>query len=482
MKNVKRVLLLGIVLFIVSSIIIILFGKTYTYVYPINGNDPGKYNLTIDNATGEIEVLEEKVTKDKYMVKIKAKKPGKVYLYFNNSSFQSGAILYIHKTFVITDNTYFGKSTGSEVIPISISILLIYILYLLFKRYIKSLKDNIYQYKNIAYLGIIMFLLFFILNNIISIINYRGLFDTVMKTINSTVALSAILFPIVLITFILVTISNINLIRKEGMSFRNLLGLFLGIFMCVLTLLPDFTYSLLLKYQIINIYNLNSIVPYIYNFLETLIYLILAYIECILIATIIVAIISVKKKIDKNKDYIIILGCQIRKDGTLPPLLKGRVDRAIDFRNEQLKETGKDLIFVPSGGQGSDEIMPEGEAIKNYLLEQGINKKNILVEDKSTSTYENIKYSYKLINNKNANIAFSTTNYHVLRAGLTATEQGLKLDGLGSKTKSYFWVNAFVREFIGTLNTERKKHILFFLALVIILIIMIGITYIGNNI
>ena len=101
--------------------------------------------------------------------------------------------------------------------------------------------------------------------------------------------------------------------------------------------------------------------------------------------------------------------------------------------------------------------------MKNYLLEQGIEEKNILVENKSKNTYENIKLSYKLINNKKANIGFSTTNYHVLRAGLIATEQGLKLEGIGSKTKTYFWINAFIREFIGTLYSEKKEtyYILF---------------------
>ena len=98
------------------------------------------------------------------------------------------------------------------------------------------------------------------------------------------------------------------------------------------------------------------------------------------------------------------------------------------------------------------------------------------------NTYENIKFSNKLINKKNANIAFSTTNYHVMRAGLIATEQGIKTEGIGSKTKSYFWINAFIREFIGTLYLEKKKHILFFLLIVIIIIIMIWIKYIGNNI
>ena len=116
------------------------------------------------------------------------------------------------------------------------------------------------------------------------------------------------------------------------------------------------------------------------------------------------------------------------------------------------------------------------------MLKQGIKEKNILVENKSKNTYENIKFSNRLINNKKANIGFSTTNYHVMRAGLTATEQGLKLEGIGSKTKFYFWINAFIREFIGTLYSERKKHILLFLLINIIIIIMIIIKCIGNNV
>ena len=53
---------------------------------------------------------------------------------------------------------------------------------------------------------------------------------------------------------ILVTISNIQLIRKEGISLRNLLGLFLGLFICILSILPDFIYRLLMNVQVINIY------------------------------------------------------------------------------------------------------------------------------------------------------------------------------------------------------------------------------------
>ncbi len=478
-KNITRVCILSLLLIIISTTIILLFGRTYNVKFVVGNKNIQEF--TIDSGPGEVVILSKKIVGNEYIVKLKSKKPGKVSVSLNQGDYREGKMLYVHKSMIITDNNYFGASTCSEIIPISLSLVLIYILYILIKEYRKSKRENIYQYRNIAYLGIIIFISFFTLNNIISIFNYHGLFDTIGNTIGSLSFVSIILFPVAVITFILVTISNINLIRKEGLSLRNILGLFLGIFICISTLLPDWVYGIIMKSQKIDIYNLNGPGPYIYSFVETLIYLNIAYLECILIGTIIVAIKSVRKKIEYNKDYIIILGCQIKKDGTLTPLLKGRVDKAIEFRNKQLKETGKDLVFIPSGGKGNDEIISEAEAMKKYLLEQGIDENNILIDSKSKNTYENIKFSYELIKKKNANIVFSTTNYHVLRAGLIATEQGLILDGIGSKTKAYFWINAFIREFIGTLYSEKKKHILVFILIVITIIIMIGITYVANN-
>ena len=475
-KNLKRIGLLTLILVFISTIFIMLMGKTYKTSFKVST----KNKFSLENDTGMVEVIEKKVKDSNYVVKIKAKRPGKVFLKMDYGEFSEYKLFYVHKTMVITDNNFFGYSRGSEIIPISISIILLYTLFLLIKEYKKSIKENIYQYKNVAYLGIIIFILNFTLSNILSITNYHGIYDTINKTINSMSSLSIIILPLALITFILVTISNIKAIKKEGKSLKNLLGLFLGIFICILTNLPEFVYRILHETQSIDIYNLNSIWTYLYNFLEVLVYLVIGYLECVLISTIIITIKSVRRKVKYNKEYIIILGCKIRKDGTLTPLLKGRVDSALEFRNKQLKKTGKDLIFIPSGGKGSDEIISESSAIRNYLVEKGISKKNILIEDKSRNTYENIKFSNKLINNKNAIIAFSTTNYHVFRAGLIATEQGLRLEGISSRTKSYFWINAFIREFIGTLYSERKKHIIVLVLLVLIIFLMILITFFAN--
>ena len=478
-KSVLKIFVLSIILFILSLVVVLTFGRTYTTNFVLF-NNYDDFKLYVDSDDGEIEILDKKLIDNKYVVKVKGKKAGKVYITLDYGDVKDLKFLYVHKSMVITDNNYFGKSTGSEIIPISLLVILVYGLYLLIEKYKFSIKTNLYQYKNIAFLGIIIFLSFFILSIVRSIFSYQGLYNTIGDIINSGTSVSVYLLPVALITFILVTISNIKLIIKEGKSLRNLLGLFLGIFICFSTFLPDLIYSYLMKVQIVNIYNLNSPGPYIYSFFETLIYLFIAYLECVLIGTIVIAIKSIKFKPKYNKDYMIILGCKIRDDGTLTPLLKGRVDRALEFRNNQIKETGNDLIFIPSGGKGNDEVISEAEAMKNYLIEQGIKNKNIIVEDKSKNTFENIKFSNKIINNKKANICFSTTNYHVLRAGLIATEQNVKIEGIGSKTKAYFWINAFIREFIGTLYSEKKKHIIVFSFLIVALIIMEIITYFAN--
>ena len=170
-------------------------------------------------------------------------------------------------------------------------------------------------------------------------------------------------------------------------------------------------------------------------------------------------------------------------DGTLTNLLKGRVDRAIEFGKMQKEKTGKDIIYVPSGGKGIDEVISEAQAMKNYLVSQGIKEENILVEDKSTNTFENIKFSNKIISEKfkNAKLAFATTNYHVFRAGCIATSQGIKMEGIGARTKSYFWVNAFIREFIATLFSEKRKHFITVFSIMLLSLCLSILTYINYN-
>ena len=96
--------------------------------------------------------------------------------------------------------------------------------------------------------------------------------------------------------------------------------------------------------------------------------------------------------------------------------------------------------------------------MKAYLLEQGIPQEQIIEEDRSVNTYQNMLFSKEKIDavRPDAKVAFSTTNYHVFRSGLYARRVGLKASGMGQPTKWWFWPNATVRECVG-LMTENKR-------------------------
>ena len=86
-----------------------------------------------------------------------------------------------------------------------------------------------------------------------------------------------------------------------------------------------------------------------------------------------------------------------------------------------------------------------------------------------------MKFSKDKIDNakKDAKISFATTNYHVFRSGVIAYNQGIDCEGMGSKTKWYFYTNALIREFVANLVQERKKHIAIILMINISLFILI---------
>jgi uncharacterized SAM-binding protein YcdF (DUF218 family) len=169
--------------------------------------------------------------------------------------------------------------------------------------------------------------------------------------------------------------------------------------------------------------------------------------------------------VDEHIDYIIVLGAGI-KDENVTPLLKSRLDKAIEYynKNEQCK-------IVVSGGQGADEPVSEAYAMKKYLLSQKIPEGDILYEDQSTSTYENMLFSKKIIEQdypdlgKYPTIYFSTNNYHVLRGAIYAKQVKLKASGIGAPTAFYFLPSALIREYIALLTHYKWFTILNLIAI-----------------
>ena len=329
----------------------------------------------------------------------------------------------------------------------------------------RSMKKQPYSYKNASMTGGMIYLIYLIAAVFVPICllnneKYAGelfMYHLMGNILESVRYFDIGLIPVVALLFISLTASNIALIRHEGKSTRNMLGAFLGAFLLALSVGNMLLWKHLLEEHWMESGG-RALAQVLLRLVPVLTSGLCCYLECVFTGMCICAVAAARRKLAYDKDYMIILGCAIRKDGTLYPLLRGRVDHAEAFARRQHEESGKELIFVPSGGQGSDECVSEAEAMRRYLEERGIPEERVLCEDRSSDTRENMRFSKELIEKqggKDAKIAFSTTNYHVFRAGVYAAEEGLNARGTGSRTKWYFWPNAFVREFFALLHARK---------------------------
>ncbi|WP_251037469.1 YdcF family protein [Paenibacillus albidus] len=168
-----------------------------------------------------------------------------------------------------------------------------------------------------------------------------------------------------------------------------------------------------------------------------------------------------------NQDFIIVLGSGLIGN-RVPPLLAGRLERAIAFYHKQGRVHAPPR-FVVSGGQGSDERIAEAEAMRRYLRERSIPDEHILVEDKSVNTMENMILSKAVMDSRQLEYSciFVTNNFHLFRAGLYARMAGLRADGLGSRTALYYLPNAFIREYIAVLALHKRLHLICTLVIVL---------------
>lgn len=256
-----------------------------------------------------------------------------------------------------------------------------------------------------------------------------------------------IIFALTLI--IMFFYDGIKIIIKEGNRWTNYLSLGMGIsiifFLFLYPLVGRISHDSWLKY------------PYIF------LWLVIIYLVTIMMMYTLTSWINLINWHMPHLDYIVVLGAGIM--GTkVTPLLAARISRGIEIYH---KNPGSKLIM--SGGQGPGEDIPEAVAMAEYAEKLGINKNDIIIENKSKTTQQNLQFSHALMK-LNSRFCIVTSSYHVYRALVLAKRQGLKCTGYGAKTKWYFTLNAFVREFIAYLVITKKMQltIIGFLAAIMI--------------
>ena len=341
----------------------------------------------------------------------------------------------------------------------------------------EQLKYNPYSYNTIIYVGFSLFTLSVMITYLVIALRLVRspelaaqpdlILHILLDSAKNYMFLSS---PFILAFSAALCRSNIVLIRREGRSLVNVLGIIL---------------SVLLVGGLVFLFFFDRFVSgserevMIHDLIANLFAAIYLYFECMLIGTINADAIAARSEPEPDRAFLIIPGCAIRADGTPTPLLQGRIDRALEFARKQKDLTGRDITFIASGGKGTDETISEAACIAQYLKKQGVPDERIILEDRSTDTFENMKFSKEkiLATGRSGKIAFSTTNYHVFRSGLFARRVKMRAVGMGAPTKWYYWPNAAVREFVGLLTKHRGKQALILGGLIICYIVMTLLAY-----
>ena len=137
---------------------------------------------------------------------------------------------------------------------------------------------------------------------------------------------------------------------------------------------------------------------------------------------------------------IIILGAQVREDGTLSLQLQWRMEEAL--RQYQMHPQP----IVVCGAQGSNEPAPEAHVMRDWLVEHGVPAEDVLMDDASFNTRQNIANAKKILPEDTKRVLIVTSQYHLPRAMALAGDMGFETEGVGSPIKLIYWPKNHYRE------------------------------------
>jgi uncharacterized SAM-binding protein YcdF (DUF218 family) len=138
---------------------------------------------------------------------------------------------------------------------------------------------------------------------------------------------------------------------------------------------------------------------------------------------------------DGSADIAVVLGNRVRHDGSLSPVLKGRVDRALELYRQ-----GKVPRIMVSGGRGDEnDDFPEGLAMKNYLVAQGVPADRIIEDDNGWNTYLTAKDLLPVADSLHLHSVIAVSSfYHITRSKYIIRKLGFR-NVHGDASRAFFW-------------------------------------------
>jgi len=143
----------------------------------------------------------------------------------------------------------------------------------------------------------------------------------------------------------------------------------------------------------------------------------------------------------RESDVIIVLGAQVKEDGTPSVALERRLKAALDSYGE------KRQTIIVCGAQGGNEPRAEGDVMREWLLARGVPDTDIVAETESFNTRENLRNAKEIMARRGLSQALVvTSDYHVARALMLCRQEGVSATGKGSPSKPEYFIRNHFRE------------------------------------
>lgn len=155
---------------------------------------------------------------------------------------------------------------------------------------------------------------------------------------------------------------------------------------------------------------------------------------------------------DKDYNCVLVFGGGV-KNGKLSRYGENRLNATIPYLEEH-----KNTAVIVSGGIGEQETFSEADVMAEYLIQHGISGERIILEDQAKNTWENIKYSFAMIGEKNTVLGISS-DYHVKRIKLMAKDQNVEIDMMASRSEfDLNTISSYVREYMAYIKYFLKLN------------------------
>ncbi|WMY78586.1 YdcF family protein [Citricoccus sp. I39-566] len=276
-----------------------------------------------------------------------------------------------------------------------------------------------------------------------AVVEFIAYFSPQLQTLLGLVLL-ALPFSVLVLAGFLIR-NGLQMARREGRSLGNLLSLLAGI---ALLALPVVGFLLVATLHPVGLGA------------AALAFFLSAQVGLSFLTFLVFTVTYARRPPRPGADAVVVLGSGL-VNGAVSPLLASRLDRGGQAWLAQRTA----LPMIPSGGQGPDEPRAEAAAMAEYLVEHGVPAGQVLPEDRSRTTEENLRFSRAVADSAlpegaaPGHLLVATNNYHAPRAALLSRRIGVDADVVGGDTAGYYVPSAYLREFVAVMVMHRRTQL-----------------------